>query len=308
MRPALLAPPIRSRLDVRAPEFEENRSSMQGRLAEIDRLLDQAAAGGGPEAHARLAQRGKLPVRERVALALDPDSPFLEISALAAYDSDYTIGGGALLGIGVIAGVECVIFANDPTVLGGALTPYAGKKWMRALEIARDNHLPYVSFVESAGADLRVNPGEGGGEKRRRPARTTHFAETGRFFYEMIELSKLRIPTVCVVFGSSTAGGAYQPGMSDYNVLVREQSKIFLAGPPLVKMATGEDSDDESLGGAQMHAEVSGLGEYLAEDERDALRLCREVMSHLNWRKPGPPPALRADPPARSTPRSCSAS
>jgi acyl-CoA carboxylase subunit beta len=236
-------------------------------------------------------------VRERIALALDPDSPFLEISALAGYDSDYAIGGGAVLGIGVIAGVECVIFANDPTVLGGALTPYVSKKWMRALEIARDNRIPYVSFVESAGADLRMNPSEGGGEKKRRPARTLHFAETGRFFYEMIELSKLRIPSVCVVFGSSTAGGAYQPGMSDYNVLIREQSKIFLAGPPLVKMATGEESDDETLGGAQMHAEISGLGEYLAEDERDALRLCREVVSHLNWRKAGPPPSLRADPP-----------
>jgi acetyl-CoA carboxylase carboxyltransferase component len=171
------------------------------------------------------------------------------------------------------------------------------KKWMRALEIARDNRIPYVSFVESAGADLRMDPDSGDGKRKRRPAKTSHFAETGRVFYEMIELSKLRIPSVCVVFGSSTAGGAYQPGMSDYNVLIREQSKIFLAGPPLVKMATGEESDDETLGGAQMHAEASGLGEYLAEDERDALRLCREVVSHLNWRKAGPAPGLRADPP-----------
>jgi acetyl-CoA carboxylase carboxyltransferase component len=128
-------------------------------------------------------------------------------------------------------------------------------------------------------------------------ARVEHFAESGRFFYEMIELSKLEIPTVCVVFGSSTAGGAYQPGMSDYNILIKQQSKIFLAGPPLVKMATGETSDDETLGGAQMHAEISGLGEYLAEDEPDALRMCREVMSHLNWRKAGPPPSLRAEEP-----------
>jgi len=298
MPDALLAPPLRSHLDPRTPEFEENRAAMLERLAQIDALLDEAAAGGGPEAHARLAKRGKLPVRERIALALDPDSPFLEISPLAGYDSDYAIGGGAVLGIGVIAGVECVIFANDPTVLGGALTPYVSKKWMRALEIARDNRIPYVSFVESAGADLRMEPDEGGERrKKRRPARTMHFAETGRFFYEMIELSKLRIPTVCVVFGSSTAGGAYQPGMSDYNIVIREQSKIFLAGPPLVKMATGEESDDETLGGARMHAEVSGLGEYLADDERDALRLCREVVSHLNWRKAGPPPRLRADEP-----------
>jgi acyl-CoA carboxylase subunit beta len=296
--PPLLAHALRSTLDPRTPEFAENRAAMLEKLAEIDRLLDQAEAGGGPEHHARLAKRGKLPVRERIALALDPDSPFLELSPLAGYNSDFAIGGGAVLGIGVIAGVECVIFANDPTVLGGALTPYVQKKWMRALEIARDNHIPYVSFVESAGADLRMDPPDDDGRKKRRPAKTLHFAETGRFFYEMIELSKLRIPTVCVVFGSSTAGGAYQPGMSDYNILIREQSKIFLAGPPLVKMATGEDSDDETLGGAQMHAEKSGLGEYLAEDERDALRLCREIMSHLNWRKAGPPPSLRADEPA----------
>src|SRR3990172_823395 len=208
MQPGLLAPKVASTLAVRSDEFAENRASMLEKLAELDRLLDQAAAGGGPEAHAGVAKGGKLPVRERIALALDPDSPFLEISPLAAYDSDYTIGGGAVLGIGVIAGVECVIFANDPTVLGGALTPYAAKKWMRALEIARDNRIPYVSFVESAGADLRMSPEDGSGEgrKRRRPARTTHFAETGRFFYEMIELSKLRIPSICVVFGSSTAG------------------------------------------------------------------------------------------------------
>ncbi len=297
MQSPLLAPPVRSGLDARAAEFAENRSAMLEKLAEIDRLHGEAEAGGGPEAHARLARRGKLPVRERIALVLDPDSPFLEISSLAGYNSDYAIGGGAVLGIGVIAGVECVIFANDPTVLGGALTPYVGKKWMRAIEIARDNRIPYVSFVESAGADLRMEPESGDGKRRRRPAKTSHFAETGRFFYEMIELSKLRIPSVCVVFGSSTAGGAYQPGMSDYNVVIREQSKIFLAGPPLVKMATGEESDDESLGGAQMHAEVSGLGEYFAEDERDALRLCREVVSHLNWRKAGPAPSLPADPP-----------
>jgi acetyl-CoA carboxylase carboxyltransferase component len=272
---------------------------MLERLAEIDGLLDEAEAGGGPEAHARLLKRGKLAVRERIVLALDPDSPFLEISSLAGYNSDYVIGGGGVLGIGVIAGVECVIFANDPTVLGGALTPYVAKKWMRALEIARDNGIPYVSFVESAGADLRMEGDSDSkdGKKKRRPAKINHFAESGRFFYEMIELSKLEIPTICVVFGSSTAGGAYQPGMSDYNVVIKQQSKIFLAGPPLVKMATGETSDDETLGGAQMHAEISGLGEYLAEDEPDALRMCREVMSHLNWRKTGPPRSLRADEP-----------
>ena len=264
-------------------------------LAEIDGLLEQAAAGGGLKSHARLRERGKLPVRERIALALDPDSPFLEISPLAAYDSDYTIGGGAVIGIGVIADVECVIFAYDPSVLGGAMTPYVVKKWRRALEISRDNRIPFVSFVESAGADLRKGDDEQ--TSGRKPAKVDHFAESGRFFYEMTELSKMGIPLVCVVFGSSTAGGAYQPGLSDYNIFVKGQSKVFLAGPPLVKMATGEDSDDETLGGAQMHADTSGLADYLAEDERDALRMCREVVSHLNWRKHGSAPTLAADPP-----------
>jgi acetyl-CoA carboxylase carboxyltransferase component len=158
---------------------------------------------------------------------------------------------------------------------------------MRSLEIARDNNIPYISFVESAGADLRIDP-----TKASEPnIGLGHFAETGRAFYDTIELSKMRIPTVCVVFGSSTAGGAYQPGMSDYNIFIKEKSKVFLAGPPLVKMATGEESDSETLGGAQMHSEASGLSDYLAEDEMDALRMCREVVSHLNWRKPGPTPS-----------------
>jgi acyl-CoA carboxylase subunit beta len=294
MTRTLLAPVLRSLLDTADSQFFENRSDMLEQLATLDELLDGAEAGGGPERMARLRSRGKLPIRERIANVLDPDSPFLEISPLAAYHSDYALGGGMVVGIGVIAEVECVIMGNDPTVLAGALTPYAGKKWMRALEIARDNKIPYISFVESAGGDLRV---ETGGADGRRRVQTDHFAETGRFFYEMIELSKLEIPTVCVVFGSSTAGGAYQPGLSDYTIMVKEQSKMFLAGPPLVKMATGEESDDESLGGADMHTTVSGGGDYFAEDEMDALRMCREVVSHLNWRKAGPGPRFPADPP-----------
>ena len=266
---------------------------MLEQLGVIDELLIEAEAGGGEAAVARMRGRGKMPVRERVAAVLDRDTPFLEISSLAGYDSDYAIGGGMLLGIGVIAGTECVILANDPSVLGGALTPYAAKKWQRALEIARDNRIPYVSFVESAGADLRVETGAGGGRR----VNTSHFAESGGLFYEMIELSKMNIPLVCVVFGSSTAGGAYQPGLSDYNIVVKEQSKIFLAGPPLVKMATGEDSDAETLGGAELHAAVSGLGDYFAADEMDALRICREVVSHLNWRKAGPDPSFMIEEP-----------
>ena len=290
----LLAPPLTSAVDPGSEQFRRNRDDLLEQLEVIDGLLDEAEAGGGPDRMARLRSRGKLPIRERIANVLDPDTPFLEISALAGYRSDYAMGGGMVVGIGVIGGTECVIMGNDPTVLAGALTPYAGKKWMRALEIARDNRMPYVSFVESAGADLRMG---GGGSGDGPKIQTTHFAETGRFFYEMIELSKLKIPTVCVVFGSSTAGGAYQPGLSDYTIVVEDQSKVFLAGPPLVKMATGEDSDDESLGGARLHAEVSGLGDYFATDEMDAIRMCREVVSHLNWRKAGPEPTLSPDEP-----------
>jgi acetyl-CoA carboxylase carboxyltransferase component len=292
MERTLLAPPLPSSVDTGSEAFGKKTADILEQLQVIDQLLGEAEAGGGPAAMERMRSRGKLPIRERIANVLDPDSPFLEISALAGYGSDYAIGGGMVVGIGVIAGVECVVMGNDPSVLGGALTPYAAKKWMRAIEVARDNRIPYVSFVESAGADLRV---EAGG--RGRKVQTTHFAETGRQFYEMIELSKLGVPTVCVVFGSSTAGGAYQPGLSDYVIVVKEQSKIFLAGPPLVKMATGEESDDETLGGARLHAEVSGLGDYLAEDEMDAIRICREVVSHLNWRKAGPSPSVEPDEP-----------
>ena len=291
----LLAPPLPTQVDQGTEAFVRNRADMLEHLAVIEDLLDEAEAGGGPESMARLRSRDKMPIRERIAHVLDPDSPFLEISPLAGYDSSYAVGGGFVVGIGVIAGVECVICGNDPTVLGGAMTPYMAKKWMRAIEIARHNRIPYVSFVESAGADLRVQT-DGDGKGRRR-AKTDHFAETGRFFYEMIELSKLAIPTVCVVFGSSTAGGAYQPGMSDYNIFIKEQSKVFLAGPPLVKMATGEDADDETLGGGELHADRSGLADYLAEDEMDALRICREVMSHLDWRKAGPEPSYAVEEP-----------
>ena len=291
----LLAPPLPTRVDQGSEAFLQNRADMLEHLAVIEDLLDEADAGGGPESMARLRSRDKMPIRERIAHVLDPDSPFLEISPLAGYDSSYAVGGGFVVGIGVIAGVECVICGNDPTVLGGAMTPYMSKKWMRAIEIARHNRIPYVSFVESAGADLRVQT-DGDGKGRRR-AKTDHFAETGRFFYEMIELSKLAIPTVCVVFGSATAGGAYQPGMSDYNIFIKEQSKVFLAGPPLVKMATGEDADDETLGGGELHADRSGLADYLAEDEMDALRICREVVSHLDWRKAGPEPSYAIEEP-----------
>ena len=293
-----LAPKIKSNLDTNSQEFSQNKEMMLDKISFLDELLDKAKRGGGTHHHERLAKRGKMPVRERVFNLLDPDTPFLEIAPFAAYGTEFTVGGGCVCGIGVVAGTECVIFANDPSVLAGAMTVYVGEKWNRAMEIARVNRLPYINFVESAGGDLRMGTGKKGDQPPVAPTiGHTHFAATGRFFYDMTELSKMRIPVISVVFGSSTAGGAYQPGMSDYNIFVKDQAKVFLAGPPLVKMATGEESDDETLGGAKMHSEVSGLSDYLAEDEMDAIRLCRNVVSHLHWEKEGMEPTLVGDEP-----------
>ncbi len=286
-----IAPQLRSNLDTRSEEYLENKKIMLEKLDFIDDLLDQAELGGGAYHHERLAKRGKMPIRERVMNVIDDDTPFLEISPFAGYGTDYTVGGGCVSGIGMISGVECVIFGNDPSVKAGAMTVYVGEKWRRAIEISRENKIPFISFVESAGGDLSMGTGSKSGQAPISPTiQNTHFAATGRFFYEMTELSKLKIPVISVVFGSSTAGGAYQPGMSDYNIFIKDQSQVFLAGPPLVKAATGEESDAETLGGAKMHSEVSGLSDYLAEDEMDALRICREVVSHLNWKKIGDKP------------------
>jgi acetyl-CoA carboxylase carboxyltransferase component len=283
-----------TQVDTNSESFRTNREAMGALLAELEAQLELARAGGGERSVARLRERGKMLVRERIELLLDRDSSFLELSPLAGYYTDYAVGGGLVTGIGVVSGVECVIAANDPTVLGGAITPVSMKKTDRALEISRINRLPYVQFVESAGADLRRGEDSVEAEMRRQLG---HFAESGRFFHDITALSAARIPTVSLVFGSSTAGGAYQPGMSDYNIFIRGRSKVFLGGPPLVKMATGEDSTDEELGGAEMHATMSGLADYLAEDELDGLRMAREVMAHLNWRKLGPGPTLPADAP-----------
>jgi acetyl-CoA carboxylase carboxyltransferase component len=286
-----IAPQLRTNLDTRSEDYQKNKAMMLEKLDFIDDLLDQAELGGGAYHHERLAKRGKMPIRERIMNVIDDDSPFLEISPFAGYGTDYTVGGGCVSGIGMVSGVECVIFGNDPSVKAGAMTVYVGEKWRRAIEISRENKIPFISFVESAGGDLSMGTGGKSGQAPIAPTiQQTHFAATGRFFYEMTELSKLKIPVISVVFGSSTAGGAYQPGMSDYNIFIKDQSQVFLAGPPLVKAATGEESDAETLGGAQMHSEISGLSDYLAEDEMDALRICREVVSHLNWKKTGDAP------------------
>ncbi len=285
---------LATHLDLKSSEYHENRAGMLDLLAEIEEQLALARGGGGQRSVDRHRSRGKLLIRERIELLLDRDSPFLELSPLAGYATEFPLGSGMVSGIGVVSGVECVINGHDPTIMGGAITNLSNKKLDRSLEIARINRLPYIQFVESAGGDLRRGGDDPEAEMRRN---LNHFAESGRLFHDITELSGMRIPTVSVVCGSSTAGGAYQPGLSDYNIFIRERSKVFLGGPPLVKMATGEDSTDEELGGAEMHATRSGLADYLAEDEPDAIRIAREAVAHLNWRKLGPGPSLPPDEP-----------
>ncbi|SDJ39249.1 Acetyl-CoA carboxylase, carboxyltransferase component [Frankineae bacterium MT45] len=267
---------LQSRLDTRSAEFNANREAMLEKLADLESEQAKAVAGGGAKYTERHHARGKLLARERVELLLDQDSPFLELSPLAAWGSEFTVGASVVTGIGVVSGVECMINANDPTVRGGASNPWTLQKAFRAAQIARENRLPTISLVESGGADL--------------PTQKEIFVPGGRTFRDLTRASAAGVPTVALVFGNSTAGGAYIPGMSDHVVMVKERAKVFLAGPPLVKMATGEDSDDESLGGAEMHARTSGLADYLAADEQDAIRLGRQIVSRLNWSKEGPAP------------------
>ncbi|MDT0184655.1 acyl-CoA carboxylase subunit beta [Microbacterium sp. ARD31] len=257
-----------------------NREAMLEKLADLDAQHAAAVAGGGEKYVDRHHARGKLTARERIELLLDPGSAFLELSPLAGWGSDFTVGASVVTGIGVVEGVECLISANDPTVKGGASNPWTVKKIFRASQIAEENDLPTISLVESGGADL--------------PTQKEIFIPGGRLFRDLTRSSARKQPTIALVFGNSTAGGAYVPGMSDYTVFVRGGAKVFLGGPPLVKMATGEESDDESLGGAEMHARVSGLADYLAEDEHDAIRIGRRIVARLNRRKPAPPVEQRA--------------
>ncbi len=266
-----------SKLDSKSEHFQRNRDGVLKQLEALDRLLAAARAGGGEKSVTRHHQRGKLLVRQRIELLVDRDSPFLELSPVAAAGTEYEVGASTAAGIGVVSGVECYISGNDPTIRGGSVNPYTMRKSMRGFEICIQNRLPHIMLTESGGADL--------------PRQSEIFLPGGASFRDLTRLSAMGIPTISLVFGNSTAGGAYTPAMCDYTVFVKQRAKVFLGGPPLVKMATGEESDDEELGGAEMHSKVSGLSDYLAADELDALRIGREIVANLNWKKLGPAPA-----------------
>jgi acetyl-CoA carboxylase carboxyltransferase component len=275
-------PVLRSTLDLGDEEHAANQAHNEGLLKLLDEQLGLARAGGGPKYAERHHKRGKLLARERIDLLVDSGSAFLELSSLAAWGTDYTVGASIVTGLGVVEGVECVVLANDPTVKGGTSNPYTWKKIHRAMEIARENRLPVINLVESGGGDL--------------PSQAEFFVGAGAQFRELTQLSAMGVPSIALVFGNSTAGGAYVPGMCDYAVMIDQQSKVFLGGPPLVKMATGEVSTDEELGGAAMHAFTSGLADYFARDERDAIRIGRQIVTGWNWRKQGPPAAPAREP------------
>lgn len=270
-------------LDPRSDSYRDNREGMQRLLDEVVTAQREAAAGGGEKYVNRHRERGKLMVRDRIDLLLDRDSPFLELSPLAGWGTDDPLGGGMVVGIGIIAGVECLVAANDPTVRGGSSSPTTVAKSLRCQEIARRNRLPLINLTESGGAEL--------------PKQAEIFVPGGATFRNLTRLSAEGVPTITLVFGSSTAGGAYLPGMSDYTVFVKDRARVFLGGPPLVKMAIDEDADEEELGGAEMHARLSGLSDFLAVDEQDAIRIGRLIVSRLNWRKAGPEPTAPAEPP-----------
>jgi len=279
-------PVIRSKIKVRSDAFAANAQRMQELLAEVQRL-EQMVIAESESKRDKFEKRGQLLPRERVARLLDRGSPFLELSRLAGlnmHDDDgkkSVMGGGSIVGIGVVAGKRCVISANDSAVKGGTVAPMGLKKGLRIQQIARENKLPLISLVESGGANLMYQ--------------SEIFIEGGRTFANQARMSAMGLPQIAVVHGSSTAGGAYLPGLSDYVILVRGRSSIYLAGPPLVKAAIGEECTDEELGGAETHARVTGLGEYLCEDDAHAIGMAREVMDKLNWDL-APPTATFAEP------------
>jgi len=275
-------PALRSNVIVDSEAYRANRDAHLRLIAEF-RALEEKVREASHRSDAKFRQRGQLPPRERINLLLDRDAPFLQISSLCGLGmheddgKDNVYGGGSITGIGMISGARCMISANDSGIKGGAAHPMGVEKAIRAQEIALQNKLPYVQLVESAGANLLLQ--------------AEMFVRGGATFANMARLSAAGIPVISIVHGSSTAGGAYATGLADYVVMVRGRSKVFLAGPPLLKAATGEIAVDEALGGAELHTSVTGLGEYLAESDADALRLGREILAKLGWGKSSVRPA-----------------
>ncbi len=284
---------LESRIDTRGGEFAENRARFEALVAELRGRIALAARGGDDEARARHTGRGKLLVRDRIARLLDPDTPFLEFSPLAAWDlyDGEAPGAGIVTGIGVVAGQEVVVVANDATVKGGTYYPLTVKKHLRAQEIAGENALPCIYLVDSGGAFLPLQA-EVFPDKE-------HF---GRIFYNQAQLSARGITQIAVVMGSCTAGGAYVPAMSDETVIVKGTGTIFLGGPPLVKAATGEEVSAEELGGADVHSRTSGVTDHYALNDEHALAITREIVANLSRRKPEPPFGVRAPEPPRHAP------
>ncbi len=271
---------LESALDTGSPAFQANREAMRAELARVEEAAEKALQGGNQRARDRHAARGKMLPRDRVQGLLDPGSPFLEIGLFAAhglYGGDIP-AAGAIAGIGMVAGRQVMVLANDATVKGGTYFPMTVKKHLRAQEIARENRLPCVYLVDSGGANL-PNQDEVFPDRE-------HF---GRIFYNQAQMSAAGIPQVAVVMGSCTAGGAYVPAMSDEAVIVRDQGTIFLAGPPLVKAATGEDVSAEDLGGGEMHTRLSGVADHLAENDSQALEIARQIVSNLGAAKAATP-------------------
>jgi 3-methylcrotonyl-CoA carboxylase beta subunit len=264
---------IQTTLDTESREFGDNAEAMKGLVADLRAQLDIAMQGGSEDARARHVTRGKLLARERINLLLDPGTPFLELSALAAhgmYGGDVH-AASLITGIGRVSGRECVIVANDATIKGGTYYPMTVKKHLRAQEIARENHLPCVYMVDSGGAFLPLQDEIFPDER--------HF---GRIFYNQARMSAAGIPQIAIVMGSCTAGGAYVPAMSDQSIIVRNQGTIFLGGPPLVKAATGEEVSAEDLGGADVHSRQSGVTDYYAIDDSHAIGIARRIIANLN--------------------------
>src|SRR5215831_11249422 len=271
--------------------FRANRDGMLALIARM-RALEQRTRDASSLAKDRFHKRGQLLPRERVALVLDPGAPFLELSTLAGYmfdvpDAEKSVpGGGVIAGIGFVAGIRCMVSASDAGIDAGALQPFGLDKTLRVQELALENRLPYVQLVESAGANLLRY-------------RVEDFIRGGTLFRNLARMSAAGLPVITVTHGSSTAGGAYQTGLSDYIIMVRDRTRAFLAGPPLLKAATGEIATEEELGGAVMHTSISGFGDYLAEDDRDAIRIAREILSTIDWNRDIPQERSRRFKPPR---------